>query len=249
VYYKGEKIIDALASDITAGIRSGRPYTDPKKTFTEPEIKINHDGLNSTIEFVDEESQSIMKFVKGNSPLEGWQAKPDGVFQGDATNNGNVGFSATAKTFNQTLLEILSHENVACRVPVYENFDKNVQGISVIEAGEADAAVLQPFKYDNYPAEIRQVGLVFKQDNNPNYGKISAYWGGVNAVVECARNVAAVGGVSLGLSDCLNFGNPEKPNQMWDFVEGVRGVAEACKAFKQKDHSSDCLPVVSGFTI
>jgi phosphoribosylformylglycinamidine synthase subunit PurL len=243
VYYNGEKIIDALASDITAGIKNDRPYTDPKKTFIEPEIKINYDGVNSTIEF-----QNIEKTEAGKLPLDkGLAAQADWGLKMDVTQNG-VGLTAstTIKTFNQIFLDILSHENVACRVPVYENFDKNVQGISVIEAGEADAAVLQPFKYDNYPVEIRQIGLVFKQDNNPNYGKISAYWGGVNSVVECARNVAAVGGVSLGLSDCLNFGNPEKPDQMWDFVEGVRGVAEACKAFKQKDHGTDCLPVVSG---
>jgi phosphoribosylformylglycinamidine synthase subunit PurL len=242
VFYKGEKIIDALASDITAGIRNDRPYTDPKKAFIEPEVKINYDGVNSTIEITNNKEAVVDKL-----PLDkGLAAQADWGYKGDATTNENVGVSDTAKTFNQILLDILSHENVACRVPVYENFDKNVQGISVIEAGEADAAVLQPFKYDNYPAEIRKVGLVFKQDNNPNYGKISAYWGGINAVVECARNVAAVGGVSLGLSDCLNFGNPEKPDQMWDFVEGVRGVAEACKAFKQKNHPTDCLPVVSG---
>jgi phosphoribosylformylglycinamidine synthase subunit PurL len=231
VYYKGEKIIDALASDITGGIRNDRPYTDPQKIFTEPEIKINFDGVNSTI-------------VIKSAPAQGLAAKQTGVFLSESTHNG--GALVVATTFNNLLLNILSHENVACRAPVYENFDKNVQGISVIEAGEADAAVLQPFKYDNYPLEIRQTGLVFKQDNNPNYGKISSYWGGVNAVIECARNIAAVGGVSLGLSDCLNFGNPEKPEQMWAFVEGVRGVAEACKSFKQKNHATDCLPVVSG---
>jgi phosphoribosylformylglycinamidine synthase subunit PurL len=242
VYYRGEKIIDALASDITAGIRNDRPYSDPNKTFSEPEIKISYNGVNSTIEF-----QNNQKYEVGTLPLDkGLAAQADWGLKCDATNNGNVGVSATKLTFNQILLDILAHENVACRAPVYENFDKNVQGISVIEAGEADAAVMQPFKYDNYPAEIQQTGLVFKQDNNPNYGKISPYWGGVNAVVECARNVAAVGGVSLGLSDCLNFGNPEKPEQMWAFVEGVRGVAEACKSFKQKDHPTDCLPVVSG---
>jgi phosphoribosylformylglycinamidine synthase subunit PurL len=244
VFYNGEKIIDAQASDITAGIRNDRPYKDPNKNFTEPEMEINYNGVNSTIEYKDSKNDKSsggpIALVRGGS-------EADGVLKRDATNNGNLGVSATTKqTFNQTLINILSHENVACRAPVYENFDKNVQGISVIEAGEADAAVLQPFKYDNYPIEIRQTGLVFKQDNNPNYGKISPYWGGVNAVVECARNVAAVGGVSLGLSDCLNFGNPEKPEQMWAFVQGVRGVAEACKAFKQKDHPTDCLPVVSG---
>ena len=239
VYYKGEKIIDALASDITAGIRNDRPYTDPQKKFEEPNLVLKLNGLNSTIEFQN---------IGSKSPLDkGVKVKDFGGFSYNSAGNGDTVIASTeALTFNQILLNILAHENVACRSPVYENFDKNVQGISVIEAGEADAAVLQPFKYNNYPAEIRQIGLVFKQDNNPNYGKISPYWGGVNAVVECARNVAAVGGVSLGLSDCLNFGNPEKPEQMWDFVEGVRGVAEACKAFKQKNHPTDCLPVVSG---
>jgi phosphoribosylformylglycinamidine (FGAM) synthase-like enzyme len=256
VFYRGEKIIDALASDITAGIRNDRPYSDPNKTFFEPETKISYNGVNSTIEFqnsrhLERSERSSAVGEKGqnkNYPLdkEG-QSVSFGGIKKDATQNGDTEAASTKPTtFNQTLLDILSHENVACRAPVYENFDKNVQGISVIEAGEADAAVMQPFKYDNYPAEIQQTGLVFKQDNNPNYGKISPYWGGVNAVVECARNVAAVGGVSLGLSDCLNFGNPEKTEQMWDFVEGVRGVAEACKSFKQKDHATDCLPVVSG---
>jgi phosphoribosylformylglycinamidine synthase subunit PurL len=238
VFYNGEKIIDAVASDITAGIRTDREYTNPQKAFTEPEIKINYAGLSSTIEVQINES------LGGQTPLVRGGSEANGVDKSETLHNNNIKKIST--TLNNLLLNLLSDENIACRAPVYENFDKNVQGISVIEAGEADACVLQPFKYDNYPLKIRQIGLVFKQDNNPSYGKISAYWGGVNAVVECARNVAAVGGVSLGLSDCLNFGNPEKPEQMWDFVEGVRGVAEACKAFKQKNHPTDCLPVVSG---
>ena len=209
VIYKGQKIIDALACDITRGIVYDRPYTDPKTVFVEPSITINGDK------------------IRYNN-----QIKPQSKFQN--------------KSFDEVLLAILGHENVASRLPVYENFDKNVQGIVVIEAGEADACVLQPFKYDNYPTEISNIGLVFKQDNNPNYGKISPYWGGVNAVLECARNISAVGGVPLGLSDCLNFGNPEKPYQMWAFVEGVRGVSAACKSFELKDYPNNCLPVVSG---
>ncbi len=238
VYYKGEKIIDALAADITAGIKNDRQHIDPQKKFEEPEFEIVLNGVESTVKLNNSFNHKIKACYL--EQIEKFTAVGEQEYLSD-------NFTSPKKlTFNQILLNILSHENVASRCPVYENFDKNIQGISVIEAGEADATVLQPFKYDNYPTEIRQIGLVFKQDNNPNYGKISAYWGGVNAVVECARNVAAVGGVSLGLSDCLNFGNPEKPDQMWDFVEGVRGVAEACKSFKQKNHPTDCLPVVSG---
>jgi phosphoribosylformylglycinamidine synthase subunit PurL len=201
VYYKGEKIVDAKASDVTTGIVSERRYENRDKNLKEPKI----------------------------------------IFDKDL-----VTINEITKSLDQIALEILRHQNIACRVPVYENFDKNVQGISVIEAGEADAAVLQPFKYDNYPAEIRQTGIVFKQDNNPSYGSIDAYWGGVNAVVECAYNIAAVGGTPQALTDCLNFGNPEKVDQMNDFVQGVRGVAETCKELTLKDYPGFALPVVSG---
>ncbi len=149
-------------------------------------------------------------------------------------------------TLEETLLSILSHENVASRVPIYEQYDKNVQGISVIEPGQADASVLQPFKYEEFPEEIRKTGIVFKVDHNPRYGKIDPYWCGVNSVVECLRNVASVGGSPQAMTDCLNFGNPEKPEQMWEFVESVRGVAETGKSFELKENPGSPIPIVSG---
>ena len=201
VFYKGQKIVDAKASDVTAGIVSERKYENRDLNLKEPQID----------------------------------------FDGETVTIGGI-----KKTLKEIAMEILGHQNIACRVPVYENYDKNVQGISVIEAGEADAAVLQPFKYDNYPTEIRQVGIVFKQDNNPSYGSIDPYYGGVNSVIECAYNIAAVGGTPQALTDCLNFGNPEKVDQMNQFVESVRGVAETCKALTLKDYPGYALPVVSG---
>ena len=201
VFYKGQKIVDAKAADVTAGIVSERKYEN--RDLNLKELQIDFDGETVTI-------------------------------------------GGIKKSLNQIAMDILGHHNIACRVPVYENYDKNVQGISVIEAGEADAAVLQPFKYDNYPTEIRQIGIVFKQDNNPSYGSIDPYYGGVNAVIECAYNIAAVGGTPQALTDCLNFGNPEKVDQMNQFVESVRGVAETCKALTLKDYPGFALPVVSG---
>lgn len=142
------------------------------------------------------------------------------------------------KNYNEVFLKILSHENVASREPIYERYDKNVQGITVVEPGEADAGVLQPFKDEQYPAEIRQTGVALSVDHNPRYSQVSPYWGGVNAVVESLRNVAAVGATPVALTDNLNFGNPEKPEQMWEFVEGTRGVAEAAKALQ--------TPIIAG---
>ncbi|HBU06611.1 MAG TPA: phosphoribosylformylglycinamidine synthase subunit PurL [Candidatus Magasanikbacteria bacterium] len=148
--------------------------------------------------------------------------------------------------YNEILLKILSHENVACRLPVYEQYDKQVQGITVIEAGQADAGVMQPFKDTKYPEEIRKTGVALKADQNPRYGKISPYWGAVNAVVESMRNVSAVGATPECITDCLCFGNPEKLEQMWEFAEGVRGVAEACKGVHLFNHHDSPVPVVSG---
>ncbi len=148
--------------------------------------------------------------------------------------------------YNKTLLQILSHENMASREPVFEQYDKQVQGRIITETGLADAGVLSPFNSEDYPKEIRNVGIALSTDHNPRYGLIDPYWGGVNAVVESMRNVAAVGATPHALSDCLCFGNPEKPHQMWEFVEAVRGVADACNAITLKDNPSHATPIIAG---
>lgn len=186
----GEEIVRAKAKDVTEGLLYDRPYSDPKRTFTEPNLP-----------------------------------EPN---------------------YNETLLNILEHENIASRLPVYEQYDKQVQGISVIEPGEADAGVTQPFKDEKYPEEIKNIGVALSVDQVPRYGKISPYWSAVNAVCESIRNVSAVGATPQAMTDCLCFGNPEKPEQMWEFVEGTRGVAEACKGIHLKEHPEHALPIVSG---
>ena len=148
--------------------------------------------------------------------------------------------------YNQTLLNILSHENMASRKPVFESYDKQVQGRIHTETGLGDAGVMAPFNSENYPEEIRNVGIALSTDHNPRYGLINPYWGGVNAVVEAMRNVAAVGATPHALSDCLCFGNPEKPHQMWEFVESVRGIADACHTITLKDNPNDATPIIAG---
>ena len=148
--------------------------------------------------------------------------------------------------YNQTLLDILAHENMASREPVFEQYDKQVQGRIHTETGLADSGVMAPFNSENYPEEIRNVGIALSTDHNPRYGLIDPYWGGVNAVVEAMRNVAAVGATPHAVTDCLCFGNPEKPHQMWEFVESVQGVADACHAITLKDNPDDATPIIAG---
>ncbi len=140
----------------------------------------------------------------------------------------------------ETALTLIAHPAVACKKPVYEHYDKNVQGLVEIEAGLADAGVIAPLV-----DEGSKVGVALSVDGNPRYGKISPYWQGANAVVEAMRNVVAVGATPWCLTDCLNYGNPEKPEQMWEFTEGVRGVAEAAKAIRIKEYQAP-TPIVSG---
>ena len=148
--------------------------------------------------------------------------------------------------YNQVLVDILSHENMASREPIFEQYDKQVQGRIHTETGLGDSGVMAPFNSENYPKEIRNVGIALSTDHNPRYGLSDPYWGGVNAVVESMRNVAAVGATPHALSDCLCFGNPEKPHQMWEFVEGVRGVADACHAITLKDNPDHATPIIAG---
>ena len=148
--------------------------------------------------------------------------------------------------YNKVLLKILSHENMASREPIFEQYDKQIQGRIHTETGLADSGVMAPFNSEKYPEEIRNVGIALSTDQNPRHGLIDPYWGGVNAVVEAMRNVAAVGATPHALSDCLCFGNPEKPHQMWEFVESVRGVADACNAITLKDNPDHATPIIAG---
>lgn len=150
------------------------------------------------------------------------------------------------KDYNRVLLDLLAHENIASREAIFETYDKQVQGRTKIEAGNADAGVIAPFNSDNYPKEIRNVGIALSTDHNPRYGKLDPYWAAVNAVAESMRNVAAVGAVPIAMTDCLCFGNPEKPEQMWEFAEAARGVAESCKNIHLKEYPGAATPIVAG---
>ena len=89
------------------------------------------------------------------------------------------------------------------------------------------------------------MGIALSTDHNPRYALIDPYWGGVNAVVEAMRNVSATGATPHAVSDCLCFGNPQKPYQMWEFVESVKGIA-ACHAITLKDNPNNPTPIIAG---
>ncbi|MBS3136515.1 phosphoribosylformylglycinamidine synthase subunit PurL [Candidatus Woesearchaeota archaeon] len=122
--------------------------------------------------------------------------------------------------YEEAILKVLSHPNIASKSACYKHYDTEVQGLTVIRPGEADAGVQTPI-------HGCEKAIALTVDSNPKYSRIDPYLGGVNAVAEAMRNVAAVGAVPIALTDCLCYGNPEKPEQFHDFCEGVRGLADA----------------------
>lgn len=136
------------------------------------------------------------------------------------------------------LRQLLAHENIASKAPVYDSYDKQVQGRTVVDAGDSDCGIMAPFNSSAYPEEIRQVGITLSTDQNPRQNRVDAYQGAVNAVVEAYCNTAAAGAKPIAFSDCLCYGNPEKPEQMYQFVRGTKGVADACRSLN--------VPIIAG---
>jgi phosphoribosylformylglycinamidine synthase len=131
----------------------------------------------------------------------------------------------------------------ASRRAIFRHYDTEVQGHAVIRPGEADAAL-------SAPVPGAPFGIAVACDGDPWIGHLDPWAAGATAVEEAVRNVAAVGGRALCITDCLNYGSPEVPEVMHDFREGVRGIADACRALGMVDDDADVdttpIPVVSG---
>ncbi len=127
-------------------------------------------------------------------------------------------------------LALLAHPEIASKRWVWQQYDHSVRTNTALLPGQADAAVLR----------VKENGalLAMSADCTERYGYADPYACGAYAVAERVRNLACVGAAPLGLTDCLNMGNPEIPEVMWAIREAMRGVGEAAKAL-------DC-PVVSG---
>jgi phosphoribosylformylglycinamidine synthase subunit PurL len=131
------------------------------------------------------------------------------------------------------LLALLGSPNIADRRPLFEQYDSIVQSRTVRRPGQADAAVLA------LPgADGEAPGIAVAIDCNGRRVAADPYRGTIEAVLECAANLACVGALPLGLTNCLNFGNPEKPHIAWQLAESVRGLGDACRALE--------VPVVGG---
>ena len=143
------------------------------------------------------------------------------------------------KDYNEVLTRLLAAPNITSRESIIRQYDHEVRASTVLKPMQGvigkqthgDAAVIKPLE-ESYK------GLAITSDVNPSFCKLNPFWGSASAIDEVCRNLTAVGAVPHSLADCLNFGNPEKPDRMGDFYECCRGLGYMA--------SSLGVPFVSG---
>jgi phosphoribosylformylglycinamidine synthase len=121
----------------------------------------------------------------------------------------------------QTLLQILGSPNIASKRWVYRQYDSTVRTNTMVGPG-SDAAVVR--------VKGTKRALAISTDGNGRYGWLNAFEGARLAVAEACRNVVASGGLPIGATNCLNFGNPQKPEIMGQLVKAIQGIGDACRA-------------------
>ena len=146
--------------------------------------------------------------------------------------------------YNQLILELLGDENIASRSVIYECYDKQVQGRVVLERGVSEAGVVSPFNNKSFPEEIRKNGFAVAIAHNPKIGKIDPYLTAQHALLEATAKIVASGAIPVALTDCLCFGNPEKPEQMWQFAESCKAIRDCCDDLHFENNTN--LPIVAG---
>jgi phosphoribosylformylglycinamidine synthase II len=127
------------------------------------------------------------------------------------------------------LLRLLAAPNITSKRWIYRQYDQSVLSNTVVQAG-ADAAVLR--------IKGTSRGIAVSTDGNGRYCHIDPYRGGAIAVAEAARNVVCAGAHPVAVTDCLNFGNPERPDVYYQMQAVIHGIADACDALG--------TPVISG---
>jgi phosphoribosylformylglycinamidine synthase II len=139
------------------------------------------------------------------------------------------------RDFTQTLKQLLASPNICGKRWVWQQYDHMVQTNTVEAPGAGDAGVIR-IKNPNsgllqagLPQDVPQRGLAMALDGNGRWCYLDPRLGAMHAVAEAARKVACSGATPVGATNCLNFGNPEKPHIMWQFSQTIDGITKACE--------------------
>jgi phosphoribosylformylglycinamidine synthase subunit PurL len=135
-----------------------------------------------------------------------------------------VPLSAAGADLTPDLLRLLASPAIASKLWIFEQYDYMVRTNTIECPGAGDAGVLR--------LKGTRRGLALATDGNGRWTQLDPKMGAKAAVAEAARNVACTGARPMAATNCLNFGNPEKPEVMWQFSEAIDGIAEACTALE-----------------
>ncbi len=135
-----------------------------------------------------------------------------------------VEFVRAGANLTENFSRLLASPAIASKYWITEQYDSMVRTNTRVGPGAGDAAVLR--------LKETKRALAIKTDGNGRWCKLAPRLGAMHAVAEAARNVACTGARPVAATNCLNFGNPEKPEVMWQFSEAIEGIAEACRALE-----------------
>ena len=135
----------------------------------------------------------------------------------------------------RTLRQILQAPTVASKRWIFEQYDGTVRSNTLLGMGRGDAGII---RVKDEQGQDTNKAVAMSSDCNSRFCYLDPFWGAAHAVAEACRNLACVGAEPIGLTDCLNYGNPEKPENMWTFEQGCLGIRQACLALD--------VPIVSG---
>ena len=140
------------------------------------------------------------------------------------------------KTIDEVLIKIFKNPNMASKKWIWEQYDCSVMGDTVLSSGQSDAAIVKIHGTEKRNSLGK--GIAMTTDCTPRYVKANPIQGGMQAVCEAARNIAASGAKPLAITNNLNFGNPEKKDIMGEIVGAIKGISKAASFLN--------TPIVSG---
>ena len=140
------------------------------------------------------------------------------------------------KTIDEVLINIFKNPNMASKKWIWEQYDCSVMGDTVLSSGQSDAAIVKIHGTEKRNSLGK--GIAMTTDCTPRYVKANPIQGGMQAVCEAARNIAASGAKPLAITNNLNFGNPEKKDIMGEIVGAIKGISKAASFLN--------TPIVSG---
>lgn len=190
--------------------------------------KVTDDGLLRLLHHGEVVAEVPVKTLADDAPVYHRPSRVPAYYEANAKVD-PVAAISEPKDLNETLKALLAQPTVASKAWVYEQYDHIVRAGTAVKPG-SDAAVVM--------VRGTRKALAMSTDCNGRYVYLDPQVGGAIAVAEAARNVVCSGAEPLAVTDCLNFGSPEKPEVFWQFEKAVDGMSEACLALNS--------PVIGG---